>query len=114
MLPRLLTQIFGSRNERLLKQYRREVERLRVVPVPYWAISPLSRANEWYHEWSRGQLPAVLTRYKSMAAWKRLDYSNAKAKRLLGWTPAVTVAEGLRLTNAASRRELELKKREAV
>ena len=28
MLPKLLTQIFGSRNDRLLKQYRRVVEKI--------------------------------------------------------------------------------------
>ena len=28
MLPKLLTQIFGSRNDRLLKQYRRVVEKV--------------------------------------------------------------------------------------
>ena len=30
MFPKILTQIFGSRNDRLLKSYRREVE-----PVSY-------------------------------------------------------------------------------
>ena len=28
MLPKLLTQIFGSRNDRLLKQYRQVVQRI--------------------------------------------------------------------------------------
>ena len=31
MLPKLLTQIFGSRNDRLLKQYRRVVERINAL-----------------------------------------------------------------------------------
>ena len=93
------------RAKSVLKQYRRQVERLRVVPVPHWAISPLSGANEWYHRWSRGQLPAVLTRYKSGAMWKRLRYSNVKAKTVLGWAPKVTFDEGIRLTNDASRQQ---------
>ena len=31
MLPKLLTSIFGSRNERLLKQYRRTVEQINAL-----------------------------------------------------------------------------------
>jgi len=31
MFPKILTQIFGSRNERLLKQYRREVEKVNAL-----------------------------------------------------------------------------------
>ena len=31
MLPKILTQIFGSRNERLLKGYRRTVERINAL-----------------------------------------------------------------------------------
>ncbi|ACB33018.1 preprotein translocase, SecA subunit [Leptothrix cholodnii SP-6] len=35
MLPKLLTSIFGSRNERLLKQYRRVVERINALEVQF-------------------------------------------------------------------------------
>ncbi len=31
MFPKILTQIFGSRNERLLKQYRREIEKVNAI-----------------------------------------------------------------------------------
>jgi nucleoside-diphosphate-sugar epimerase len=84
----------------LLKRYRREVGRLPALGVPRWAIQPLSRSWEWYHRWSHGQLPAVLTRYKSAAMWKPLRYSNAKAKARLGWEPTVGMEEGMRLTFA--------------
>ena len=47
-----------------------------------------------------GQIPAVLTPYKSNAAWKPLRYSNAKAKAQLGWTPEVNLEEGLQRTFA--------------
>ena len=33
MLPKILTSIFGSRNERLLKQYRRVVERINGIAI---------------------------------------------------------------------------------
>ena len=33
MLPKLLTSIFGSRNDRLLKQNRRVVDKINAVPT---------------------------------------------------------------------------------
>jgi len=39
MLPKLLTQIFGSRNDRLLKQYRRVVEKINALEGPTAALS---------------------------------------------------------------------------
>ena len=39
MLPKLLTQIFGSRNDRLLKQYRRVVEKVTTFEAPTAALS---------------------------------------------------------------------------
>jgi nucleoside-diphosphate-sugar epimerase len=78
--------------------HRRSVGRVRALTMPRPAIGPLSRLCEWYHEASRGQLPAVLTPYKSDAQWKPLRYSNAKAKRHLGWSPEVGLDEGLKRT----------------
>jgi nucleoside-diphosphate-sugar epimerase len=87
----------------LLRQYQSSVKRLRVVPIPYPTIGPLSQLFEWYSRRSDGQLPAVLTRYKSMAQWKPLHYSNAKAKKMLGWTPRINFAEGMERTFASLR-----------
>ena len=84
--------------QELLGQYRREVEQVRVLPIPHWMISPLSRLCEWYHRTSQGQLPPILTLYKSAAQWKPLLYSNAKAKAVLGWKPQTDFAEGLQQT----------------
>jgi preprotein translocase subunit SecA len=39
MLPRLLTQIFGSRNERLLKQYRRVVQQINALEPEFEKLS---------------------------------------------------------------------------
>ncbi len=39
MLPKLLTSIFGSRNERLLKQYRRVVEQINALEPRYEKLS---------------------------------------------------------------------------
>ena len=38
MLPKLLTSLFGSRNERLLKQYRRTVERVNALESQFEAL----------------------------------------------------------------------------
>jgi nucleoside-diphosphate-sugar epimerase len=85
-----------------LRRYRREVERVRVLSLPLWATRLLSRAVEWYHRYSRGQLPAILTPYKTEAMWRSFRYENGKLKSI-GWRPAVATDEGLRRTFAALR-----------
>ncbi len=39
MLPKLLTSIFGSRNERLLKQYRRTVDKINALEPSFEPLS---------------------------------------------------------------------------
>src|SRR5664280_1660308 len=39
MLPKLLTSIFGSRNDRLLKQYRQVVQRINALESSFEALS---------------------------------------------------------------------------
>ena len=39
MFPKILTQIFGSRNERLLKTYRRIVEKVNALEAQFEALS---------------------------------------------------------------------------
>jgi hypothetical protein len=87
----------------VLQRYRREVEALRVIPVPQVVLGAVSGMCEWYHRWSNGQLPAVLTRYKTAAMWQELRYPNDRAKAVLGWRPAVRFDEGLRRSNARAR-----------
>jgi nucleoside-diphosphate-sugar epimerase len=84
----------------MLARYRATVGRVRTLVIPYGAIDKLSDLCEWYHRRSRGQLPAVLTRYKSAAQWKPLQYSNARAKVALGWPATISFAEGLGRTLA--------------
>ena len=88
----------------LVRIHRRSIGRLRSLTVPRPLIRPLSRLSEWYHSASKGQLPAVLTPYKSDAQWKPLRYPNAKAKRGLGWSPEVGLREGLERTVSWSAR----------
>jgi nucleoside-diphosphate-sugar epimerase len=73
----------------VLRAYRRAGRRLTVVRVPYFLLRRLGAWNQWYHHWSTGQLPAVLTPYKVASMWKPLRYANARAKQVLGWKPEV-------------------------
>lgn len=78
-----------------LSRYRRQVEPLKVLRVPY----PLLRLGSWcvesYSRWSKGQLPAIFTPYRTATAWKPTRFTNAKLKRL-GWAPLINTEEGLK------------------
>jgi nucleoside-diphosphate-sugar epimerase len=81
-----------------VRQYGREVRKLQVLRIFHGAIGPLSGLFEWYHCRSRGQLPPVLTRYKSRSHWNRLRYANVRTKAVLGWRPRIDFPEGLQRT----------------
>jgi nucleoside-diphosphate-sugar epimerase len=85
-----------------LRRYRREVRRLRVVPIPYGATMLLSRLVAWYHVRSKGQLPAVFTPYKTATSWKATHFDNSRLKSL-GWQQIVPTDEGIRRTFAHLR-----------
>ena len=80
-----------------LRRYQSEVGPMRVVPSPYFATVLLSKAVEWYHRYSKGQLPPIFTPYKTRTMWKGNRFSNAKL-RALGFAPIVPTEEGLRRT----------------
>jgi len=83
-------------SRRFLRLYKRHVRSFASVPVPRAASYALCALWERYSRWSHEQLPPVFNRYAWNAYWKGSLYSNAKAKRLLGWAPDVTTDEGLR------------------
>ena len=80
-----------------LREYRRNVARLRVLPVPYWAFVFGARFLKRYHRRSKGQLPAVFTPYVVRSMYRPLNYSNA-ALKAIGWKQGVTTKEALQRT----------------
>ncbi|WP_434045708.1 NAD-dependent epimerase/dehydratase family protein [Sorangium cellulosum] len=85
-----------------LARYKREVKPIRSLSVPYVALTGISKLVERYHAYSKGQLPAVFTPYKSATSWKGNRFDNTKLKAL-GWKQLVSTEEGLQRTFAYLR-----------
>jgi nucleoside-diphosphate-sugar epimerase len=77
-----------------LREYRRKVKALKVVPLPYPALTVAAKWLTRYSERSGGQLPAVLTPYVVRSMYRPLRYSN-QAIKALGWTQRVSVDAGM-------------------
>lgn len=92
-------------SRRFLRLYRRNVRSFKSLYVPHAASYALCWLWERYATWSRGQLPATFNLSRWHANWKMTRYSNQKLKRLLGWTPSVSMAEGLNRYFEACRRK---------
>jgi nucleoside-diphosphate-sugar epimerase len=83
-------------SRQFLRQYKRNVKTFRSLYVPQFISYSLCYLWERYSNWSQGQLPPAFNRRRWHAYWKKTSYSNAKLKTRLGWTPRVSMAEGLR------------------
>jgi nucleoside-diphosphate-sugar epimerase len=82
-------------SRKFLRLYKRKVRRFSSVYVPHLMSYALSSLWERYSKWSRGQLPPAFNRRRWHAEWKSTRYSNQKLKTRLGWTPKVSMEEGL-------------------
>ena len=80
-----------------LKEYKKYVRDVPALPVPYAAAQLLTKAVSWYSKKSKGQLPAILTPYRTAATWKGNRFENDKIKSL-GWKPLVPTKEGIART----------------
>ena len=81
-------------SKQFLTRYRRRVRPIKYLRVPYPALRTISGWVERYHVYSKGQLPPVLTPYKSACLWKGNSFDNSKLKGI-GWRPGVTTDEGV-------------------
>lgn len=82
-------------SRKFLRLYKENVRGFKSLYVPHLLSYGFCWLWESYSRRSQGQLPPVFTRREWSAFWKRSDYSNAKLKRLLGWSPRVPMQEGL-------------------
>lgn len=78
-----------------LRLYKRNVATFPSLYIPHVFSYALCYLWETYSAWSKGQLEPVYNRKKWHAYWKKTRYSNQKVKASLGWTPAVSMADGL-------------------
>lgn len=93
IVPDIEGQVFNllddhrPRGKDVVKQLRKAGHKIRQVIIPEFFIGTFAGIYDWYSRWSEGQLPGVINRYRSSAAWKSLKYSNQKAKDKLFWIP---------------------------
>jgi nucleoside-diphosphate-sugar epimerase len=90
-------------SRQFLRQYKRNVKRFRSIYIPRPVSYLLCRWWEKYSNWSQGQVPPVFNRRRWNAEWKATRYSNEKLKTMLGWTPSISMQEGLSRYFAACR-----------
>jgi nucleoside-diphosphate-sugar epimerase len=83
-------------SRQFLRAFKRQVRDFRSLPIPYPLFYACSWLWEKYSAWSKGQLPPAFNRRLCITYYRGNRYSNEKAKRLLGWRPRVTMAEGIR------------------
>lgn len=107
--PHAVGQVYNVHDDELptcsefLALRNREVGRLRSLPIPYPMLLLASSALERYHRYSRGQLPNILTPYRTRTTWKGHRFDNSKLKNI-GWSQRISTREGLRRTFREHRR----------
>jgi nucleoside-diphosphate-sugar epimerase len=85
-----------------LRRYRREVRRVRTVTLPYPLLLLASAMVEAYHQKTHGQLPPLLSVYRTRSVYVGRRYDNGRLKSL-GWRQAIPTEEGIRRTFASLR-----------
>jgi nucleoside-diphosphate-sugar epimerase len=83
-------------SRQFLRLYKQNVKSFRSLFLPHSVSYTLCYLWEQYSNWSEGQLPPAFNRKRWHVDWKKTRYSNEKLKTLVGWTPKVPMAEGLK------------------
>lgn len=83
-------------SRQFLRLYKRNVRHFKSIYLPHFLSYAFCYLWERYSSWSAEQMPPAFTRGKWYAHWKKTRYSNQKIKTMLGWKPAVPMAEGLK------------------
>jgi nucleoside-diphosphate-sugar epimerase len=103
MHPDTANQVYNVHDDQLiscaqfLRQYKKNVKRLRSVRIPYYLMLFLSSLLERYRRRSSGQIPSILTPYKVASSWKGNRFSNLKLHSI-GWKQIVSTPEALDIT----------------
>ena len=82
-------------SSQFLRSYKQRVRGFFSLPVPYPLWRGFCRLWEKYSRWSEGQLPPVFNARSCTVYWRGNNYSNKKAKSLLGWSPTVPMEQAL-------------------
>jgi nucleoside-diphosphate-sugar epimerase len=82
-------------SRQFLRLYKRHAGQFKSLYLPHAVSYAACWLWERYSGWSQGQVPPAFNRRSWHAYWKKTRYSNKKLKTELGWTPAVSTAEGL-------------------
>jgi len=84
-------------SRQFLYQYKHRVKNITSIPIPYWLWYSFNALWEKYSKWSEGQLPPVFNRRSCEFYWKRMRYSNNKAKEMLKWQPRIPMEKALEI-----------------
>jgi nucleoside-diphosphate-sugar epimerase len=80
-------------SQEFLQMYKKNVNYFKSLYVPYRIFYVFCYLWEQYSKRSEGQLPPAFNRNLCSTYWKGNQYSNEKAKKLLGWQPRVGFEE---------------------
>lgn len=83
-------------SRQFLNLYKKNVRSFHSIYIPHCVSYVGCYLWEQYSAWSEGQLPPVFDRRLWHCYWKKMRYSNDKLKSRLGWTPKVSMVDGLR------------------
>ena len=83
-------------SRKFLRQYKNRVKHFKSIYLPHWMSYLLCWIWEGFSNWSQGQLPPAFNRRRWHAFWKPTLYSNTRLKKRLGWTPRISMDEGMR------------------
>jgi len=82
-------------SRQFLSLYKKNVRQFRSFYLPHSLSYAFCWLWEWYSKWSEGQLPMAFNRRRWYVDWKSTRYSNDKLKGLVGWSPKISLADGL-------------------
>jgi len=77
-----------------LREYEQHVKKVRSIRVPFFITKIMARCLLAYHRRSQGQLPAIITPYKTAAAWGGNKFDNSRLHSL-GWQQLISTVNGM-------------------